>query len=397
MKTNVAAAIPARPQYFPALTGLRAVSALMVFFYHIAVPLPVGALPMGWGVLLMRQFDIGVTIFFVLSGFLIANRYFNNATMDKAWVKRYLQNRFARIYPLYFLLTVLTFGHMVLRPTYDWDEWPATYHYLDKVVAILLNLSLTRAYSQDMVFIGVSTAWSLTVEESFYLCAPFLLLGLKRSVRRLIIYPIILLIIGALLVWFCTHFVSCYRLMASIDFMLISTFFGRGFEFMVGMGLAIWLVRHQQKPLPPASGITWRGSIGIGLCIAALALTVHFLPEKSSEAPRIKWLIYNVLLPFPTVALFYGLINEQTQLRRLLQTPVFDLLGRSSYAFYLIHIGVVNNYFLAHVSSNWMIRLVGLTLVSIALYKWVEHPLHKLLRSRPHSLLKPVAKPSAFS
>ena len=365
----------------------------MVFFFHVVnVNAHVGALPryLRWGVLLMQQLNIGVTIFFVLSGFLIANRYFNNVAVNKTWAKHYLQNRFARIYPLYFLLTALTFGHMVLRPTYAWDEWPATYHYMDKVVAVVLNLSLTRAYSQDMVYLGVGTAWTLTIEESFYLCAPFLLLGLKRSVRRLSIYPIMLLIIGALLVWICTHFVPRYGLMTSIDFMLIYTFFGRGLEFVVGMGLAIWLARHQQKPLPPAGGTTWLGIIGISLCTAALALTVHFLHGENSEATRIWWLIHNVLLPFPIIALFYGLINEQTQFQRLLQTPVFDLLGRSSYAFYLIHVGVINSYFSAYVSDNWMVRLVGLTLVAIALYKWVEHPLQKLLRSRPRAVSKPV-------
>lgn len=391
MESTLVAAVPNRAPYFPALTGLRAVSALMVFFFHVGIHVQALPLPrlLRWTVWLMQQLNIGVTIFFVLSGFLITNRYLNSVEVSKTWMKRYLQNRFARVYPLYFLLSVLTFGLMVVHPTYDWDEWPITYGFLDKVVAIVLNISLTRAYLQEMVYMGVGTAWSLTIEESFYLCAPVLMLGLKMSMRRLGIYPAILFIIGLMLVWVCSHLALPYGLMGSIDFMLTFTFFGRALEFFAGMGLAIWLARNREPLLPRAGRATWLGSIGIGLCTVALAVMAQVLPEKTSDGLRISWLIYNILLPLPIIGLFYGLINEQTWLRRLLQTPAFDLLGRSSYAFYLIHISIINDYFSAYVSHNWLARLIGMTLLSIALYKWVEEPLHKVLRSSPRRAPKP--------
>jgi peptidoglycan/LPS O-acetylase OafA/YrhL len=229
--------------YFPALTGIRAVAAVLVFFFHAVPEAPADAQVawLKWPVRVAQQGYIGVSIFFVLSGFLIAMRNFDRVELTSNWMRRYLQNRFARIYPLYFLLTAFTFVVMLFHPFHAWYEWPATADGIDKVVAILLNLTLIRAYFNDLIFVGVPTAWTLTIEETFYLSAPFLLLGLRRSVRWLYIYPVLLVIIGALLMLACTHWLPYYGLMASLRMMLSDTFFGRCVEFLAGMGLAWWV------------------------------------------------------------------------------------------------------------------------------------------------------------
>lgn len=169
--------------YFPALTGVRAVAALLVFLYHAApkeIPANQSFLA-EWAFRLAQQSYVGVSIFFVLSGFLITSRYANGIELTKAWFRRYLQNRFARIYPIYFLLTAFSFAVMLLHPLHTWYELPASATRLDVVAAALLNLTLTRAFFHHMVFVGIPTAWTLTIEESFYLSAPFLLLVLRRS------------------------------------------------------------------------------------------------------------------------------------------------------------------------------------------------------------------------
>ena len=87
--------------YFPGLTTLRAIAALMVYLHHVN-PFPakyhILGLPV-WGII--NEFHIGVTFFFVLSGFLIANRYFDT----RVSFKKYIWNRFTRIYPVYFLIS----------------------------------------------------------------------------------------------------------------------------------------------------------------------------------------------------------------------------------------------------------------------------------------------------
>lgn len=63
--------------YFPALTGLRAIAAIMVVVLHMAQRIPRAPLPFisQIGVEYMLQWHTGVVIFFVLSGFLITTRY----------------------------------------------------------------------------------------------------------------------------------------------------------------------------------------------------------------------------------------------------------------------------------------------------------------------------------
>ncbi len=93
-------------RYIPALTGLRAVAAYLVFLHHYNPASP--------GTLAHRVFEqgyIGVTVFFVLSGFLMYHRYADAYFRQENWSwQRYLQNRFARIYPLYALLLLITAG-----------------------------------------------------------------------------------------------------------------------------------------------------------------------------------------------------------------------------------------------------------------------------------------------
>jgi peptidoglycan/LPS O-acetylase OafA/YrhL len=93
-----------KPNYFPSLTGLRAVAAYMVYIIHTD---PFSEKRFGQIVFdFFDEFHIGVTIFFVLSGFLIAYNYYDEQKLN---FKIYFINRFARIYPMYFLLTTLTF------------------------------------------------------------------------------------------------------------------------------------------------------------------------------------------------------------------------------------------------------------------------------------------------
>jgi peptidoglycan/LPS O-acetylase OafA/YrhL len=329
------------------------------------------------------QGHIGVTVFFVLSGFLITTRYAARIEPTWTWAKRYLQNRFARIYPVYFLLTALSLLALALWPNQEFYAWPAHYSTVDKVASALANLTLTRAFFEDFTFTVVPTAWSLTVEECFYVCAPFLLLRLKRNGRRFLLYPALLLGVGVLLVAVCSRLPACYGLMANMRFMLTCTFFGRSTEFMCGMGLALWAAKQPlatARPFP----YTALGVGGTGLFMALLAVLHYYsfpgIPA-SSELPYVQILATSLVLPLLICSLLWGLISEPTRLRSLLATPLFDLLGKSSYVLYLLHLGVFDSLFRQHISSNNFVCLLTYTLVAIAVYKTVEHPLNNRLRA----------------
>ena len=90
--------------YIPALTGVRAIAAYFVFFHHynqLDFSYPIQRT--------LNEFHMGVTMFFVLSGFLICMRYYGNSEITGSWFRKYIKNRIARIYPMYFFLTLLTF------------------------------------------------------------------------------------------------------------------------------------------------------------------------------------------------------------------------------------------------------------------------------------------------
>ena len=90
--------------YFPALTGVRAIAAFFVFFHHynqLDFSFPIQRT--------LNEFHVGVTMFFVLSGFLICMRYYENSEITGSWFRKYIKNRIARIYPMYLFLTLLTF------------------------------------------------------------------------------------------------------------------------------------------------------------------------------------------------------------------------------------------------------------------------------------------------
>jgi peptidoglycan/LPS O-acetylase OafA/YrhL len=298
----------------------------------------------------------------------------------------------ARIYPLYFLVTSLTFLLVWVDPRYDiWDHWRG-YTAADQVRAVVLNYALLRGYFPNFLWTGIIPGWTLTVEETFYVLAPVLLLGLARTSRPLlllVLYAAGLVGTGLLLVKLLP---AKTGLLLTYKFMLNYTFFGRCIEFFVGVALALFLRR---KPRPRSSGwVTWLGLGWVGACVVGLALAHAPLPAGLGTGSR---LALALLLPVGTALLFYGLIHEQTWLRRLLATRLFDLLGKSSYAFYLIHMGVVTVLLNQYVSRNLGVQFGLLVGLSILLFLGVEDPLRKQLRNtvgasclRPQALGKRV-------
>jgi peptidoglycan/LPS O-acetylase OafA/YrhL len=242
--TGLPAATAIVKPYFPALTGLRAVAAWMIFFYHTNPFAQDGLADR-----IVSELHVGVTLFFVLSGFLICVRYGGQIELSRRWLSNYVHRRFARIYPLYFLLTCLFFIVYQLAPQYDTEGLYTASGATDRVLILGMNLTLLRSWFADFRFTGISTGWTLTVEEFFYLVAPFFILGLAHRLTRLPLYTVGLLAIGCGLValpasWHPFGFFSGYR------YMMSATFFGRCFEFLGGICLGLLVLRD-------AAGLHW--------------------------------------------------------------------------------------------------------------------------------------------
>lgn len=384
--------------YYPVLTGLRAVAAYLVFFYHFSPErVDWGWLPKhSWVSRFMEEWHIGVPIFFVLSGFLIATRYQQRLELSGAWWWQYLRNRVARIYPMYALLTLLTFGVFALRPAWDLSEQWANYTGTDKLLVVGLNLTFLRGFFDHFKFTGITQGWSLTAEECFYLAAPFLLLGLRRNARWLPLYAAGLLGLAAFLMGLGqvlkpTPVLGTFGFLGSPSLLLTFTFFGRCVEFLAGMALALY-INGRLAGQRPSGVFTWAGMAWIAACTWLLMLVETPLDAAHGTSSPVGIAVNNLLLPWGVVLLLYGLMHEATWVRALLETRLFKLLGQSSYVFYLIHVGVLSQALSRYVTGNLLLLFLLLISLSIVLFRLVEEPLHRLLTGR-HTPLDKTEKP----
>lgn len=368
-----------RPLYYPALTGIRAVAAFLVFLTHFN---PFKE-EQKWPFTFVHQGHFGVPIFFVLSGFLIATRYMSRVEPTWHWARKYMQNRVARIYPLYFLLTALTFIVFEFNSSYDALGIWSTYKPVDKMLVAILNFTFLRGFFANYFFTGVSQGWSLTAEETFYVLAPCIFLTLGGKMRRLILWAVLLLATGLILVGMFSHFAVALRgFFGSTEFMFQWTFFGHSLEFIAGIALAMF-VSKQGNISKKGSWATYTGVVWIIAC-AAFVATMETL-QVSMTPEHLKILTINFLLPTGICLMFYGLLRENTIVRRVLETRTFDLLGKSSYAFYLLHLGILS-VALHKLDSPVLVSLLITILLSIALFKLIEEPLHKRLRAKSHNV-----------
>ncbi len=352
---------PIKSNYFAALTGVRAIAAYMVFLLHYNPfhPAVIGKPLYDFA----RELHIGVTMFFVLSGFLIAYHY---SDLRDFRFKKYLINRIARIYPVYFILTTCTFLVFIVTNTNT-----------NNLNIYLLNITFLRGFFDDFKFTGIAPGWSLTIEETFYFSAPLFFLLLKRSKYYFFILPLSLLSLGVGLVLVFSK-VDFYGFFNTFEFMFRYTFFGRCSEFFIGMALAFFI--KQQLNRPKFKYFTLLGILGIIVSVYIISLYKGNF-DYGIRHPVGKVLNTLVLPIFGIVPFFYGLITEKTWVSALLGSKFFVLLGKSSYVFYLIHMGVIS-MFLRKFSPNIWLLFLELNLVAILIFKFIEEPLNLFIRKK---------------
>jgi len=351
--------------YFYALTGVRAIAAYMVFAHHF-IPFSETISGIKFGCV-SGELHIGVAFFFVLSGFLIHNRYshvFAGGNTKEFF--SYFFARIARIVPLFFILNFLTF--LVLF----FVEKNSITHLAGQFV---LNITFLKGFFSELKFSGIPQAWSLTVEFCFYAFAPLLFIKVKNPLT----YPwvsLLLLLFGFISVNVLSDS-GFSGLMGDNGFMLNYTFFGRSFEFLAGCFLSSQL-KSWANSNPDSGFWTYSGLFGILLSLVLLCL---FREPLNFEALTFQgWVVNTLLLPIPIILFFRGLIFEKTIIYRVLSSRLFLLLGRSSYAFYLIHVGFIQKLIGHFISNSPFINFMIINILAIILYKYLEEPLNLFFR-----------------
>ncbi|WP_460541154.1 acyltransferase family protein, partial [Echinicola sediminis] len=313
---------------------------------------------------LLNELHVGVTIFFLLSGFILTYKYL---LKDGLSYTRYLWNRFTKIFPLYFLLTSLTYG----ITSWYYQQFTSL-----KFLELFLNLTLLKSFFIDYIFTGIAQTWTLTVEECFYIASPLMALILfKNPKKRLLTLPLMIISIGIMLMYL-GQLILPAGFIPSLRFLFNFSFFGRIFEFVVGMVLAKLFMDEKYRS---NKHFTLTGCLGILLSIYLLSSIANY--PQTGDHDWLGIIINNALLPIIGIApLIWGLLNEKTWLGHFLSSPPLQVLGKSSYAFYLIHIGIFQEYLFLHIPSLFTLLLL-LYLLSFFLYYCVETPLKKRLRN----------------
>lgn len=338
---------------YPALTGVRALGASVVFFDHF--PFVDGS-----------HLALNVMAFFyALSGFLIFRIYYQQVQFSGPWLSKYFVNRFARIYPVYFLLLTVT-----VYLQHDFDLW-----------RLLKNYTLTHALFQpaDMV---IQPSWSLTVEECFYFLAPLFMILTRHR--------------GFIAAWL----LACGLLVAALGvaqlpisflhtslFVMDVTFFGHSMEFFAGAYLALAATRVEATGPLTIPGNRWTLSGLAGVLVLAIAMVIVYLHQPLHVGVVI--LLNNFLMPFPIALLYWGLLREDTFLSRLLSSRLAGLLGRSSYSFYLLHSLIIDYLskpvLLPRFNSRpacVLLTFLVTWLLSILLFACYEEPLNLFIRRK---------------
>ncbi|MGZ3866104.1 MAG: acyltransferase family protein [Bacteroidia bacterium] len=183
-----------KPLYFPNLNGLRFIAAFIVIIHHIEQLKNMFGLKSYWEnyhIFILGK--LGVTLFFVLSGFLITyllleeKKEFGFISIKEFYIRRIL-----RIWPLYYLVTLL--GFFVL-PEISFFRLSGvnSIHESDYILKFCLFLFMLPNIC--LAFFGTvpyaSQLWSVGVEEQFYLFWPWMLNKSKHALRILVIIAVL--------------------------------------------------------------------------------------------------------------------------------------------------------------------------------------------------------------
>jgi peptidoglycan/LPS O-acetylase OafA/YrhL len=352
------------------LTGIRAVAALLVVGTHAAYA--TGKYVQGYWGLVSARLEIGVPIFFVLSGFLLFRPWVKSAATGSPppSLSRYAWHRVRRIMPAY-VITVL-FAYVLYHyheagpnPGHSW-------------LGLFRNLTLTQIYADGYLgkylHQGLTQMWSLAVEAAFYVVLPLLayLLLVVLCQRRW--QP--KLVLGAL---------AGLSLISPGWLILVHTdhFFPDGARLWLPTYLA-WFLGGMLLAVLQAMGVRCYAFAAIPLaiiCYFIVSTPIAGAPTTSPASLRealYKTVFYAVIAALAVAPLaLVGAVPLQGWYSRLLASRPMVWLGDISYEIFLIHLVTMEfamDYIVrAHVYTGSMLYLfVATTAVTIP-FAWLLH------------------------
>lgn len=340
------------------LTSLRFVFAFMVFMSHAPL-FEEEQNPFLYH--LFKEGYVGVSFFFILSGFILSYTYQNRFATNNITKRTFYTARFARIYPLH-ILTMLIWVYMR-------KDHPLNEAYITNFIS---NIFLVQSfYPTDHIRFN-AVAWSLSDEMFFYLLFPFIIRWFVTARNKLL---------------------SLFTGSTLLILMLCPIFSGdkneewffyafppvRLLDFVWGI-----LLYNLCKRIKSCKDRQHNGTL-LEVCVLIIFLlfyiSAYFIPQVYRHSLWY-WIPVGLL-----VSVFYfrsGYISEVLSNRWLV------LLGEISFAFYMIHTIILwylkRAFFLLHIHTpDLVIFILGIiisVIVSFFSFKYFETPVNKWLKKR---------------
>ena len=338
-----------KTEKYPSLNGLRAISILLVIMMHMQMHYYITFNKCGhWLQLLLKSVyyfmcdngQLGVNIFFVISGFLITSLMLNEEKKTgTVFLKGFYTRRILRILPAYYFLLLAyfilqIFGIIHLSHT----SW-------------LVSLTYTRGFfaKEEGAYIG--HFWSLSVEEFFYLFWPMVfLLGVKTRKK------------AAWLIFFIVPVIRLCTLFHPISWINHLTLYER--IDAIATGCLVALYKDKILKLPPPHTYNCYCKIVFGVSVISLVF-LRYLPLLNiiKPHPHLSSFISTELSCGTTaniavaVILLYSVFQARGIWFKFLNSKILNYIGILSYSLYLWHVIFImglnkNEYWVARFPQN---------------------------------------------
>ncbi len=351
-------------RYLPSVDGLRALAVLAVLAYHLNLPWAPGGL-------------VGVTVFFVISGFLITGILcVELAETGRINLKRFWIRRVRRLFPAIALVVVVTaitawFANQTLLYKLKTDLLPALFWFTNWWY-IFRQQSYFEAIAQPS---PVLHFWSLSIEEQFYLIWPLIMLGLARvgvnhrGIRRFCLVLACASALGMIVMY-------------NPDGDPSRVYYGtdtRAFSLLIGAWLAlIWPVYTKHSKInPERMSATQKQRVTIAGLIGLAGLVVMTVCISGTHAFWYRGGL--VLASVCTAALIAAITIPGSTLCRIFSAKPLVWLGTRSYGIYLWHYPLMLLMNPANAGNPSAVKIVLELALIVAIselsYRFVENPL----------------------
>lgn len=367
-------------RYITGLDGIRAIAVIMVLAYHLKLAL-------------FKSGFLGVTVFFVLSGYLITGILISEVeeegTID---LKNFWLRRIRRLVPAVMsMAVVIIFVSVVVNRiifTKGCKDFLASVLGFNNWWQIFNKVSYFEAAGVPSPF---THCWSLAIETQFYLIYPLILLGIYKLVKsrgegranRGLLFAGVTLLLAL---------ISVILMIVLFDPQQDASrvYYGtdtRAFSLLFGALLAIlWEYRMVPRRLSASVNMV------LGSVSFAVLLVMTIAINGSSNFWYRGGQFFGTIL---TVLMVYAVSGRKTWLSRFLSNPVLKWMGDRSYSIYLWHYPIIL-LISKGIKASWWITLIEIVL-SVVLaelsYRFIETPIRhgiigeylNILRSRPKS------------